>query len=493
MYTLVSPIEPGRIGKYLGYFLMALGIILLPPAAFAGLIHENRAAVIFTIVAGIILCAGFILYKLLPKTELRLKEVIVLTAIFFPLSSVISAVPVHLITGVPYSDALFECISGITTTGLSVMPTVSDPIFLFFRSWLQWIGGIGIIIVVLLIFLKPGTSTFLIYETQNSTDTVKPGVFSAAMMLVRIYIAITLFAFGLFWAGGMIPFDALCHALCTVSTGGFSTKTGSIADFSGFAIPVVMCVVMVMGGTNFSIFPELFQNPKKFFADVQLRYFALIAIIGMALMVFTISHTVTIIDAIPIAVFQVISALTTTGYSTINIGGLPETSRAVLLVLMGIGGSLGSTSGGLKIFRLILIVQLIRVIFMRIFLPREVVIPLKVGERVMEQDEVYQHVSYVFLYWIVLAFSCFIFLLYGYGLSNSLFEVTSAVGTVGLSTGLTSPTLPLVLKGVLSVDMLLGRLEVIPFLILLNPITWWKRQTVKSETTVEKPPHALPD
>ncbi|MCK9590400.1 MAG: TrkH family potassium uptake protein [Methanoregula sp.] len=476
MYELVSPIELGRIGKYFGYFLMALGIILLPPAAFAGLLHETHAAVIFTIVAGIMLCAGFILYRLLPATELLSKEAIVLTAVFFPLSSAISAVLVQLITGVTYTDALFECIAGITTTGLSVMPTISDPVFLFFRSWLQWIGGLGIIIVVLLIFIKPGTSAFLLYETQDSTDLVKPGVIATAMMFGRVYIAITLLAFGLFWAGGMIPFDALCHALSAVSTGGFSTKTGSIADFSGVLIPVMMCVVMVMGGTDFSIFPGLFRDPKKFFSDVQLRYFTLIAITGIALMTFSLSGTESVIDAIPIAVFQVISALTSSGFSTINIGGLPETSRAVLLVLMGIGGSLGSTSGGLKIFRFILIVQLIRVIVMRIFLPREVVIPLKVGERVMEQDEVYQHVSYVFLYGIVLAVSCFIFLVYGFGMSNSLFEVTSALGGVGLSAGLTSPTLPLILKGVLAVDMLLGRLEIIPFLILLNPTTWWKRQ-----------------
>ena len=203
-------------------------------------------------------------------------------------------------------------------------------------------------------------------------------------------------------------------------------------------------------------------------------------------MVLSLLSTVAITDAIPVAVFQVISALTTTGYSTISIGRLPETSRAVLLVLMGIGGSLGSTSGGLKIFRFVLIVQLIRVIVMRIFLPREVVIPLKVGERVMEPDEVYQHLSYIFLYGIVLAGSCFIFLVYGYGMSDSLFEVTSALGTAGLSTGLTSPTLPVVLKGVLSADMLLGRLEIIPFLILLNPTTWWKRQP-ENKRSPEKP------
>lgn len=470
---------------------MALGIILLPPAALAVLVHETTAAVIFSIVAAIVLCAGFVLYRLLPETELRSKEAIVLAAIFFPLSSIISAVPVYLITGVTYPDALFECISGITTTGLSVVPDVSDPVFLFFRSWLQWIGGIGIILVVLLIFLKPGTSAFLLYETQSSADIVKPGVITTAMALGRVYFAITLLAFGLYWAGGLIPFDALCHALSTVSTGGFSTKTGSIADFSGMAIPAVMCVVMVMGGTNFSIFPDLFRNPRKFFSDIQLQYFALIAAIATGLMIFSLSQTSGVMDAIPVAVFQVISALTTSGYSTVNIGGLPETSRAVLLVLMGIGGSLGSTSGGLKIFRLILIVQLVKVIFMRIFVPREVVVPLKVGGRVMEQDEVYQHVSYVFLYGIVLAFSSFIFLLYGYGMEHSLFEVTSALGTVGLSTGLTSPSLPFMLKGVLAVDMLLGRLEVIPFLILLNPLTWWKRTAVKSQPIVEKSPAPL--
>jgi trk system potassium uptake protein TrkH len=489
MYELVSPVDPGRIGKYFGYFLMALGVILLPPAAFAVLVHENHSAVVFAGVAGLILCAGFILFKLLPGTELRLKEAIVLTAIFFPLSSVINAVPVHFITGVTYTDALFECVAGITTTGLSVMPTVSDPVFLFFRSWLQWIGGLGIIIVVLLIFLKPGTSAFLLYETQNSTEIVKPGVIATAMMFGKVYFAITFLAFGLFWAGGMVPFDALCHALSAVSTGGFSTKTGSIADFSGVVIPVAMCVIMIMGGTNFSIFFELFQNPKKFFGDVQLRYFTLFAIAGILLMVFSLSQTVPVIDAVPVAVFQVISALTTSGFSSIPVGGLPETSRAVLIVLMGIGGSLGSTSGGLKIFRLILIVQIIRVILMRIFLPREVVVPLKVGERVMEHDEVYQHISYIFLYGIVLFVSCFIFLIYGHGMSNSLFEVTSALGGVGLSTGLTSPALPLVLKGVLAVDMLLGRLEIIPFLILLNPMTWWKHRSGKSETL----PHALPD
>jgi len=482
MYELVSPVDPWRIGKYFGYFLMALGIILLPPAAFAAFVHETRAAVIFTSVAGSILCAGFILYRILPRTELRSKEAIVLTAIFFPLSSIISAVPMHLITGVAYTDALFECVAGITTTGLSVMPTISDPVFLFFRSWLQWIGGLGIIIVVLLIFLKPGTSTFLLFETQNSTDIVKPGVIATAVMFGKVYFTITLLAFGLFLAGGMIPFDALCHALSAVSTGGFSTKTGSIADFSGIVIPVAMCAIMVMGGTNFSIFPELFKNPKKFFGDVQLRYFTLFAATGIVLMVFSLSPTVAVIDSIPLAVFQVISALTTTGFSTIPIGGLTETSQAVLIVLMGIGGSLGSTSGGLKIFRLILIVQIIRIIFMRIFLPKEVVIPLKVGERVMEPDEVYQHVSYIFLYGIVLAISCFVFMVYGYGMSNSLFEVTSALGGVGLSTGVTSPSLPLVLKGVLSADMLLGRLEIIPFLILLNPITWWRWPTVKFET-----------
>jgi trk system potassium uptake protein TrkH len=476
MYELVSPVRLGRIGKYFGFFLMALGIILLPPAAFAGLIHETRAAVIFTVVAGSILCAGLILYKLLPETELLSKEAIVLTAIFFPLSAIISAVPVQLITGVPYTDALFECIAGITTTGLSVMPTVGDPVFLFFRSWLQWVGGLGIIIVVLLIFLKPKTSAFILYDTQDSTDVVKPGVIASAWTFGRVYIAITLLAFGLFWAGGMIPFDALCHAFSAVSTGGFSTKSGSIADFSGLLIPGMMCVVMVLGGTDFSIFHEAFRDPKKMFRDVQLRYFALLAIAGMALMVITLLGTIALPDAVPVAVFQVISALTSSGFSTISVAGLPEPSRAVLLFLMGIGGSLGSTSGGLKIFRFILIVQLIRVILMRIFLPKEVVTPLKVGERVMEQDEVYQHVSYIFLYAIVLAVSCFLFLVYGFGMSTSLFEVTSALGGVGLSAGLTSPALPLVLKGVLSVDMLLGRLEIIPFLILLNPATWWKRK-----------------
>ncbi|MDT8358521.1 MAG: potassium transporter TrkG, partial [Methanomicrobiaceae archaeon] len=207
----------------------------------------------------------------------------------------------------------------------------------------------------------------------------------------------------------------------------------------------------------------------------QLLWFFLIAAGGIALLAFTLAGTGTMEEVAGIAVFQGFSALTTTGYSTVDIGTLPPTAKSVITALMWIGGSVGSTAGGIKILRVIILARVIHLVFIRFFLPAEALTPLKVGNDVVETEEVHHILTFITLYAFCLVISCFLLMLHGFPMENALFEVSSALGTVGLSCGITAATLPLIPKLVLIADMLLGRIEIIPLAILFFPRTWIRR------------------
>jgi trk system potassium uptake protein TrkH len=476
MYELVSPVNMATVIKYLGQIMVAIGAILLVPLIMALIFGDLWIALVYGAIALGIVVLGYALHHLLPDADLQWKEALVIAALIFPLSSVISAIPFMLSTGMAPLDALFEAVSGITTTGLSVAPVDAGPVFLFARSWLQWIGGIGIVLIVLSIpLIHPGTSAIRLYTANVGEEKLRPSVAATAVLLAKIYISLTLVAFLLLLFGGMQPFDAICHALASVSTGGFSTRAESIGAFPGFFIPLLIIISFVMGATNFALYPQILKKPRDFFSSVQLRVFFIIAILGSAFLALTMLDNTPVIEAVWASVFQSFSALTTAGFATVDISVLPDSSKGILTVLMWIGGSMGSTAGGIKILRLLILLKIIHLVFIRFFLPREALTPLKVGEDVIEPDETYQILSFIVLYMMVLVVSSFIFMLHGIEMGDALFEVSSALGTVGLSCGITGPSMPLILKVVLIVDMLLGRIEIIPLGILFFPRTWIKR------------------
>ena len=363
----------------------------------------------------------------------------------------------------------------MTTTGLSVAPATVGPAFLFARSWLQWVGGIGIIIIILMVFIPPGTSAHRLYAINSPEAPLKPGVTATAKVLVQIYCLLTAVSCIILFAGGMPPFEALCHALSAVSTGGFSTRTDSAAGFAGLTIPFLLAISCLMGAFNFSLYPRMIKDKGALFSDIQFRYFLLFAAIGILLVFFTLWGTMNPVEGFYVAAFQVISSLSTAGFASVDISTLPDGTKAVLTALMWVGGSVGSTAGGIKILRLIILLKVVHLVFIRYFLPREALTPLKIGDDVIETEMVYNILTFVFLYSLVLVGSSFLFMLYGYGLDNALFEVSSALGTVGLSCGITSAAMPGILKGVLIVDMLLGRIEIVPLFVLFFPRTWVRR------------------
>ncbi len=488
MYELVSPINPGSVLKYLGQIAIGIGIVQTAPAIVAVIFGETRVAAIYGAVAAAVVLMGYFMNRLLPEHELDLKEGLVLAALIFPLFAIVSAIPIYLSTNMSMLDAFFESVSGVTTTGLSVAPEEAGPVFLFSRSWLQWIGGIGIVVLVLSVFIRPGTSAFRIYTANIGDKKIKPSVVAAATLLGKVYIVITLISIVLLWLSGMSPFDAVCHALCSVSTGGFSTRHESIGAFGGSLIPAAITFCCVMGSINFGLYPQALKDPLILLKNVQVKYFLAIAAASIVILSFTLmegggpDHAAfatyedrTAAEIVSISAFQALSALTTTGFSTTDVGELRESSKILLSVLMWIGGGMGSTAGGIKIFRLVVLLKLVHLTFMRLFLPSETVTPLKVGDEPVEEEELNRITTFVLLYIMILVISTFVFTLQDVEMSDALFEVSSALGTVGLSSGVTSAAMPDLLKAVLCANMLLGRIEIVPLLVLFMPRTWTKR------------------
>jgi len=475
MYELVSPVKPLVVLKYLAVLMTGAGGALLVPLVVAIYFREFAIGSVYAVIGCTIIALGYLFHRLLPPADLEWKESLVIAALIFPFTALLSAIPFSLSTGMPFLDAFFEAVSGVTTTGLSVAPAGVGPVFLFARSWLQWIGGIGIVIIILMVFVTPGISAYRLYAVNAGEQKARPTVMATAKLLVGIYCAITAISCGILLIGGMAPFDAVCHALCSVSTGGFSTRPESVAGFSGGVIPLLITISCLMGAFNFTLYPRMLEEKKALFTDIQFRYFFVFALIGICLLLFTLLETLPLNEALPVTLFQAFSALSTAGFSTVDIGTLPDGAKAVLTVLMWIGGSVGSTAGGIKVLRLVILLKIVHLVFIRYFLPREALTPLKIGDEVIESEVVYNILTFVVLYLMVLVISSFLFMLHGFGLDNALFEVSSALGTVGLSCGITSASMPDLLKGVLIVDMLLGRIEIIPLFILFFPRTWFKR------------------
>ncbi|APH39055.1 TrkH family potassium uptake protein [Methanohalophilus halophilus] len=475
MYELVSPINAYAVVKYIGSLLMIFALVLTVPVGAALLLGDSSSACYYALTAIITGMLGFAIYKALPDYELETKDAIVLAALAFPLISFVSSIPMSLTTGMPFIDAFFESVSATTTTGLSVAPTDAGPVFLFSRAWSQWVGGIGIILIALSIFVNPGASAFRIYKAYSGEKTIKPTVVSTTRLLGKIYVVITVIAIAILLLSGMSLFDATAHGLSSVSTGGFSTRPGSVGEFGHILVPLTIAIACIMGAINFELYPEALKNPKKIAENLELRSFFIIAGIGTLIFAFSILQDPGIQLGTTEIAFQVISALTTAGFSTLDMSVLPDSSKAVLSGLMWIGGSIGSTAGGIKIFRLIVLAGLIRFVFLRFFLPKETVTPFRIRDRVIENDELYQITVFVALYVVIVIVSTYILMLHGIGTENAIFEVSSALGTVGLSAGVTDATMPSVLKLVLCFDMLLGRIEIIPILILFMPRTWIQR------------------
>jgi trk system potassium uptake protein TrkH len=299
-------------------------------------------------------------------------------------------------------------------------------------------------------------------------------VVATARVVAMIYCGLTALGFLVYLAAGMPPFAALLHVMSTLSTGGFSPYPDSIGHYPNPFVRLAVVVFMLVGSTSFSLYYlARSEGPRRFWRDRQLR--VLLGLVGMASLVFFAIQGWHI-EALEISVFEAVSALTTTGFNVRDAAAWTESVKLIMLLLMVLGGSTGSTAGGIKLLRFLILCRLMNWLVLREILPEEAQIPIKYGDLVISNNELRQHSGFVILYLAFLCFSALFLTLAGHPFIDALFESASALGTVGLSVGITSAELPSWEKLLLIVNMWAGRVEILPVLVILYPWTWGPRR-----------------
>jgi trk system potassium uptake protein TrkH len=443
-------------------------LILSVPLAISLLLGDFTISLIL----GALLVASYLighLERVFAAKETSRQEALIITALAYLMYSLASGLAFLPVTS--FIDGFFESMSGFTTTGLSMLAPESLPrSLLFFRAYMQWIGGAGIVILSLIILVGPGRNAFRLYTSEFGEERLVGSIVDTALIVARVYAALTLLGYFAYLLAGMDSFEALVHILSTVSTGGFAAHADSAGHYHSAALRTCIVVFMLLGAIAFPSYYSLWRKGLKgFVRDRQLK--ALLVVAGCASLVFILAGRSGALD-VWASIFDAVSALTTTGFHIGATSALPGALLALTVILMLLGGAAGSTAGGLKIFRVGVLLRMPFWLVMRVLLPEEAEVPIKYDGKVLSDAELKQVFGFSVAYLALIAASALIFTAYGFPAAASVFECTSALGTVGLSVGITSPGLPWLLKLVLLVNMWAGRLEILPLLVLFSFRIW---------------------
>lgn len=469
-----------RIKEYLrqryAAIFSSVGIILLLSAAMMLtpipilFFHPEDAchAWAFGLPAGCLGLLGSVLWKMFQspfKITHSIQEGGVIVLISWAVVILFSAWPFFSVLNLSFSRALFESVSGWTTTGLSVVDlTSAGPMILFWRSVIQLVGGAGLAIIMMSAIVGP--TGVGISSAEGRGDQLVPHVRQSARLVLIIYSCYAAAGTLAYRLAGMSVFDAVNHAFCAVSTGGFSTRAESIGYWNSLAIEAVTLPLMLLGNLSFVtawfLWRGEIRNVKK---NGELRLLAIIIPFSIVTMFLVTCQAIypRLEQSIRIAVFQTITAVTTTGFSTVGFGNWNSFGLLLLILLMLIGGGTCSTAGGIKQFRVYLFWKLLVWDLKRYVMPRTAIQERSIWEgnrRVLVDDaKVHQVAVFIFVYLLTFVLGVMLLCACGYSLSDSLFEFASAIGTVGLSVGVTSPQMPDVALWAEIFAMFFGRLE----------------------------------
>lgn len=478
--TLARPVRLRSILKYLGELCLSLAGMAAVPCLLAVAADWTEAALRLAVVTVILVACGWPLSRLSVGTNIRTNEALVITGAVFVIAAVVMTWPL-MVAGVTLHDAFFEAVSGITTTGLSTIPadTALPAVHLFTRAWMQWYGGMVIIVVAVGLLLPAGSVSRSFAETDAMPNGFVGSARLRARQLLAIYVALTTVGILVVWALGMPLFDAICHTLTAISTAGFPTHAESLGYYDSVAVQTAVMTVALLGALSFSLYHRALHGAwHELFADSASRMllFSLVVSTGLIGAFLAVSGDHTWEEIASNAPLMAISAQTTTGFTTMSVNDLDTASKVTLIVTMFIGGDAGSTAGGIKAVRLLIICRVIQLMIHRVSLPQHAVVDLNLYGNRIDAAQLERIVGIIALFAFTIALSWLAFLSYGYPPLDSLFDVVSATTTTGMSTGVVGPGLPLPLKLVLCLDMLMGRLEVVAVLVLFYPGTWFGKQ-----------------
>jgi len=502
--------------KQVASLQIILGFVMLVPAIFA-IIYQEWYSLAGFLIAGIFTALlGYLVYRLFEKTEEpKEKHSLAIAAIGWLMIMIFGAIPYFIIAhitplevmqqfvpvGMDYTSSLlnfrnplhclFESTSAFTTTGLTMAynePSVGKSI-LFYRSFSQWVGGAGFIVMAIAVFRHlPGQGAIQLYGSEASGTKLRTNVIETARAIWKVYFVVTLsmfvyIAIGTYFILPNYPlseniFDAINHAMTGQSTGGFSTLDDSIAGYQSAKMDMLFLLPMLLGGLSIPFFYRfIFQRKiNELWKDIQTRSMIIASIIGGVVLSLFLMNSELVSNPFREGIFQFVSVLSTTGWQTSNIGGWDDLSVLfIVATAMIVGGSAGGTVGGIKIIRALLLQKGLRWHINKLFLSKNTVKSVRFDNKLMLPEEMSSELSRAGIFtlmYILFVFVSTLFTVYfmsgDFTLADAIFESASAQGTVGLSSGITDPSMNPILEGVYIIQMWAGRIEIIPILILLR-------------------------
>ncbi|MCA1951057.1 MAG: TrkH family potassium uptake protein [Treponema sp.] len=468
---------------------LLLGLIALSmiPSLFLAIADRHEQSIRAFLYPILVCTSGALLALLLGKSSqvfLNAGDGFLLVSLAWFLTSILGSIP-FIVTGVVSNpvDALFESVSGFTTTGATIFADVETlpRAILFWRAMTHWLGGMGIVVLTVALIPLLGVGGFQLLKAEApgpEKDKITPKITATAKILWFIYIGLTALEVLLLMIGGMNWFDAVTHAFATMATGGFGTKNASIAYYNSAWIDWVITIFMILAGMNFSLYYRALQGKfQDIIKNTELKvYLAIILIASLLIALTLLPKYNTMAEALRFSSFQVASILTTTGFATADFDLWPSFAKAVLLVLMFIGGCSGSTGGGIKVVRHVVLFKQAGNEIRRLLHPRGV-FSIQLNGRVGRKDVVYGVAGFVFLYLALVFAVTMVVTISGADLVSALSTALVTVGNIGPGFGIVGPSqnyahYPDYVKLVCSFAMVAGRLELWTVFILFTPEFW---------------------
>ena len=470
----------------IGILLVVLGTSMLAPYFLQIILKEGSHSFISSSFVTIFIGVLFILSNLEKEFRLNLKQTFLFSSLAWIMVATFGSIPFLLSTqNFTFSEAFFESMSGITTTGATIISDLdnSPKSILLWRAIMQWLGGIGIVVMAITILplLKVGGMQLFKMEGPDSTEKILPRTIEVATVIISTYIVLTLMCGFFYWIFGMTIFDSVSHAMTTIATGGFSTHNDSIGFFKSSNIEIVASIFIILGSIPFISYLKFTKgNRKIFFKDVQIRgliYLLVISVIIMFLYLLIINYESSLFDKVRISSFNVISILSGTGYVTDDFGLWGKFSLIFFLLLMFIGGCAGSTACGIKIFRLQMLLIFLKNQIKKLISPNSVIIA-KYNNQKISDDFINSVIIFIFTFLFIFLIIAMLLSISGLDFITSISGAASSISNVGPGLGdIIGPNgnykaIPDISKWILSAGMLLGRLELFAVLVLFFPSFW---------------------
>ncbi len=458
------------ICHYLGMIMQGVGVLLLIPLLVA-LIYQEGDYFCYIVPCLISIAIGTFFNKEYENyNKLKLKHGMIVSSLAWLWAALIGSLIMMLYLDISLINAFFENISAWTGSGFTFFPNVEilPHSILFLRSLEEWIGGLGIVVIFIGIIIRSGTSAARLYKSEARDEKIKPSITNTLKKTLTIYVIYTAIGILVYILLGLPIFDSVNLALTSISTGGMSIKNANVGYYQNNLVYIVTMILMILGATSFSGHYKVIKTKgKSLLEDIQFQ----------TLIITTIFVSIVILLSTKIApievIFHVISAITSTGASispTADISLWPGSTLILLFILMGIGGSSGSTAGGLKLVRILTALKAINLNIRNIISPEGRIINTKIAGKILKDKEIKEATTYITIYIMFIAIVWFVLVLYGSSPLNALFDTISAQSNNGLSTGIIITELPGVIKIALIFEMWIGRLEIIPVLVVMRSI-----------------------